>query len=160
MADREPLEFPDGRLGREGRWSARSPGPRDRRVARAPDQARTQVCVVAFRIPLRDSIETLYNNPRGSSGRLPQSAERVLEIPQNPAADASANSGWQALGTWGVPTTATFPAAVGVSPGHAANSSQTFTFTFSDTKGVQGSWRRQYPDRQFPGRPPGVLPGV
>ena len=47
------------------------------------------------------------------------------------------NSGWQALGTWGVPGAATFPSVTGVSPGHGTGSSQTFTFTFSDSKGAQ-----------------------
>jgi len=46
------------------------------------------------------------------------------------------NSGWGALGTWGVPGLTTFPAAVGVSPARTTGSSQTFIFTFSDTKGV------------------------
>ncbi|HYW48330.1 MAG TPA: hypothetical protein VE959_36030 [Bryobacteraceae bacterium] len=47
------------------------------------------------------------------------------------------NSGWQALGTWGVPGAVTFPAVGGVSPARGAGSSQVFTFTFSDTKGYQ-----------------------
>jgi len=45
------------------------------------------------------------------------------------------NSGWQALGVWAVPGATTFPSVTGVSPARGAGSSQTFTFTFSDTKG-------------------------
>jgi len=47
------------------------------------------------------------------------------------------NSGWQALGSWGVPGATTFPSVGGVNPARGAGSSQTFTFTFSDTKGYQ-----------------------
>ncbi|SPF53223.1 hypothetical protein SBA4_550007 [Candidatus Sulfopaludibacter sp. SbA4] len=47
------------------------------------------------------------------------------------------NSGWQALGTWDVPGAATFPSVSGVNPARGANSSQTFIFTFSDSKGYQ-----------------------
>ncbi|HYW48373.1 MAG TPA: FG-GAP repeat protein [Bryobacteraceae bacterium] len=47
------------------------------------------------------------------------------------------NSGWQALGTWGVPGATTFPAVGGVNPARGAGLSQTFTFTFTDTKGYQ-----------------------
>ncbi len=47
------------------------------------------------------------------------------------------NSGWQALGAWGVPGANTFPAVVGVNPARGSGSSQAFTFTFNDTKGFQ-----------------------
>jgi len=47
------------------------------------------------------------------------------------------NSGWQALGTLGVPGFATFPSATAVIPGRATGSNQTFNFSFTDTKGVQ-----------------------
>jgi len=47
------------------------------------------------------------------------------------------SSGWQALGTWGVPGATPFPSAGGVSPASGAGSSQTFTFTFTDPKGYQ-----------------------
>jgi len=47
------------------------------------------------------------------------------------------NSGWQALGTWGIPGATTFPSANAVNPSRGSGSSQTFTFTFSDTKGAQ-----------------------
>jgi hypothetical protein len=47
------------------------------------------------------------------------------------------NSGWQALGAWGVPVITTFPAVTGVTPSRGGGSSQTFTFTFNDTKGYQ-----------------------
>jgi uncharacterized repeat protein (TIGR02543 family) len=46
------------------------------------------------------------------------------------------NSGWQALGTWSVPTTApTGPAVGGVSPGRSTTMSGTYSFTFTDTNG-------------------------
>ncbi|SPF46807.1 putative 6-phosphogluconolactonase [Candidatus Sulfopaludibacter sp. SbA4] len=45
------------------------------------------------------------------------------------------NSGWQALGTWGVPVVMTFPTVGGVTPARGSGSAQTFTFTFSDSKG-------------------------
>lgn len=51
------------------------------------------------------------------------------------AQDASSNSGWQALGTWGVPGAATFPTATGVTPARTTGSGQAYTFTFGDTKG-------------------------
>jgi hypothetical protein len=47
------------------------------------------------------------------------------------------NSGWQALGVWNVPGVSTFPSAVSVGPAQGSGASQTFTFTFSDTKGAQ-----------------------
>jgi len=47
------------------------------------------------------------------------------------------NSGWQPMGTWGVPGAAAFPAVGGVSPAGGMGSNQIFTFTFSDTKGWQ-----------------------
>jgi probable HAF family extracellular repeat protein len=51
---------------------------------------------------------------------------------------AQNNSGWQALGTWGVPGVTTSPtAAVSVAPGRGSGMTQTFAFTFSDTKGWQ-----------------------
>jgi len=55
------------------------------------------------------------------------------------ARDASQNnSGWQAMGTWGVPGGSTGPtAATGVNPAQGSGSSQTFTFTFTDSKGWQ-----------------------
>jgi hypothetical protein len=46
------------------------------------------------------------------------------------------NSGWQALGTWNVPGAAAVgPAVGGVSPAKSTSSGQTYTFTFTDTKG-------------------------
>jgi len=49
-----------------------------------------------------------------------------------------ANSGWQALGTWGVPGAAiTGPGVGGVTPAHTSGSGQTYTFTFTDTNGWQ-----------------------
>ena len=46
------------------------------------------------------------------------------------------NSGWLALGTWGVPGLAPAgPAVGGVFPGRSATASQTYTFTFTDTNG-------------------------
>jgi len=53
------------------------------------------------------------------------------------AQDATSGSGWQALGTWGVPGFSTFPSATAATPGHSTGSSQTFTFTYTDTKGAQ-----------------------
>ena len=50
---------------------------------------------------------------------------------------AGNNSGWQALGTFGVPGASTFPAVGGVTPPRGNGRSQTFVFTFSDTKGFQ-----------------------
>jgi len=49
------------------------------------------------------------------------------------------NSGWQALGTWGVPgTAATGPAVGGVLPARSSGAgAQTFIFTFTDTNGWQ-----------------------
>ena len=50
---------------------------------------------------------------------------------------AQNNSGWQALGTWAVPGAAAgSPAVDSLDPARGAGSSQTFTFTFSDTKGA------------------------
>jgi hypothetical protein len=46
------------------------------------------------------------------------------------------NSGWQALGTWNVPSTAPAgPAIGGVSPGRSTSMGQIYTFTFTDTNG-------------------------
>jgi len=51
---------------------------------------------------------------------------------------AGGNSGWQALGTWSVPTTAVSgPGVGGVVPAHTTGSSATYTFTFTDTSGWQ-----------------------
>jgi len=50
---------------------------------------------------------------------------------------AGRNSGWQAMATWGVPVVATFPTVDGVSPGRGSGTSQTFIFTFDDSKGYQ-----------------------
>ena len=48
------------------------------------------------------------------------------------------NSGWQALGTWHVPSPAAAgPAAGGVSPPRSNSPNQTLTFTFTDTNGFQ-----------------------
>ncbi|HEY2014180.1 MAG TPA: hypothetical protein VGH38_11810, partial [Bryobacteraceae bacterium] len=47
------------------------------------------------------------------------------------------NSGWQALGTWGVPGFNTAPTAVSANPSRGSGTSQVFAFAFSDTKGVQ-----------------------
>jgi len=47
------------------------------------------------------------------------------------------NSGWQALGVWAVPGFNTFPTAVSSSPARSTGTVQTFTFTFSDSKGAQ-----------------------
>jgi hypothetical protein len=48
------------------------------------------------------------------------------------------NSGWQALGTWGVPVLpTTVTEALGVTPGSGSGESQTYTFTFSDSNGWQ-----------------------
>jgi len=53
------------------------------------------------------------------------------------AADASGNSGWQALGTWQVPGATTFPSPAGVTPARGAGPAYLFRFTFTDTKGYQ-----------------------
>lgn len=48
------------------------------------------------------------------------------------------NSGWQTMGTWGVPGgSITGPAVSGVSPAQSSSSTQTFTFTITDTNGWQ-----------------------
>jgi hypothetical protein len=49
------------------------------------------------------------------------------------------NSGWQALGTWGVPgTTLPGPSVVGVTPARSGGTGiQNLTFTFADTNGWQ-----------------------
>ncbi len=50
---------------------------------------------------------------------------------------AQNNSGWQALGTWGVPGAAAgSPSVGGATPSRITGSSQTLVFTFTDTKGV------------------------
>jgi hypothetical protein len=52
--------------------------------------------------------------------------------------ETSSNSGWQALGTWGVPgTMALGPAVGGVVPARSSTLSQNYSFTFTDTAGVQ-----------------------
>jgi len=52
--------------------------------------------------------------------------------------NAGNNSGWQALGTWGVPgPPPAGPAAGGVSPARSSAATQTYTFTFTDTNGFQ-----------------------
>jgi hypothetical protein len=49
---------------------------------------------------------------------------------------SSSTTGWQALGTWGVPGfTPLGPAVVGVSPAQSTARSQSYTFTFTDTSG-------------------------
>jgi len=54
------------------------------------------------------------------------------------ARDASSNSGWQALGTWGIPGgTAAGPAVGGVTPARSSGSSQIYTFNFTDSNGWQ-----------------------
>jgi len=54
------------------------------------------------------------------------------------AQDASGNSGWQVLGTWNVPgAQAAGPSVSGMSPARSNTSSQTYTFTFTDTIGWQ-----------------------
>jgi len=54
------------------------------------------------------------------------------------AQDASSISGWQVMGTWNVPGPAiTGPGVGGVSPALSSGSSQTYTFTFTDTNGWQ-----------------------
>jgi sugar lactone lactonase YvrE len=46
------------------------------------------------------------------------------------------NSGWQAMGTWNVPGTASSgPGVSGVSPARSSGSGQTYAFTFTDTNG-------------------------
>jgi len=51
---------------------------------------------------------------------------------------SSNNTGWQALGTWGVPGPQTAgPAVGGVSPARSDLAVQTYTFTFTDTNGWQ-----------------------
>ena len=51
---------------------------------------------------------------------------------------SSSTTGWQALGTWGVPGfTPVGPAVGGVSPAQSNARSQSFTFTFTDTSGGQ-----------------------
>ncbi|SPF47861.1 hypothetical protein SBA4_380021 [Candidatus Sulfopaludibacter sp. SbA4] len=67
------------------------------------------------------------------------------------------NSGWQAMGMWQVPGFHTLPAVSGMTPARATGSSQTLTFTYTDTKGVQ-DLRSERADQQLSGRPPG-LPG-
>ena len=53
------------------------------------------------------------------------------------AADvAGANSGWQQLGIWTVPSNAGVPAAVSVTPSSGSIASQTFALQYSDTAGV------------------------
>jgi hypothetical protein len=47
------------------------------------------------------------------------------------------NSGWQALGAWGVPGAVTNPSVVGVNPSHGVGSAANFTFSFGDTNGYQ-----------------------
>jgi len=54
------------------------------------------------------------------------------------AQDASSTSGWQALGTWGVPGgAAVVPAVSAVAPAHSSGAGQTYTFTFTDNNGWQ-----------------------
>ncbi|HYW46612.1 MAG TPA: hypothetical protein VE959_27345 [Bryobacteraceae bacterium] len=54
------------------------------------------------------------------------------------AQDIAANSGWQALGTWGVPGSQTpGPAVSGMNPARGTSAAQTYTFTFTDTNGWQ-----------------------
>jgi hypothetical protein len=54
------------------------------------------------------------------------------------ARTAAANSGWQALGTWNVPGPAiSGPTVVDMSPPSSAGLSQTYTFTFADSRGWQ-----------------------
>jgi len=53
------------------------------------------------------------------------------------AADVSgANSGWQQLGTWTVPTAAGVPTAVSITPSSGSVASQMFALQFSDTAGA------------------------
>jgi hypothetical protein len=54
------------------------------------------------------------------------------------AAEGAANTGWHALGVWGVPPAATTQTTAGaITPARGAGSSQSFTFPFNDTKGYQ-----------------------
>ena len=54
------------------------------------------------------------------------------------ARDGSSNSGWQVLGTWGVPgPTVPGPGVAGVSPAQSSGLSHNYTFTFTDTHGWQ-----------------------
>jgi len=48
------------------------------------------------------------------------------------------NSGWQPLGTWGVPGAAIAgPSVGGVTPARNTTAEQTYVFTFNDTNGWQ-----------------------
>jgi len=54
------------------------------------------------------------------------------------ARSSTQNTGWQALGTWTVPGgAATSPGVGGVNPARGSGLSQTFAFTFTDSKGYQ-----------------------
>jgi hypothetical protein len=52
------------------------------------------------------------------------------------ARSSTQNSGWEALGTWNVPGSTPVGPGVGfVTPGRSVSMDQTYTFTFTDTKG-------------------------
>ena len=54
------------------------------------------------------------------------------------ARQGTANSGWQAMGTWNVPgPVTTGPSVTGMSPASSTGPTQTYTFMFSDTNGWQ-----------------------
>jgi hypothetical protein len=54
------------------------------------------------------------------------------------AGDASANSGWQAVGAWNIPGNAPAgPWVTGVTPGRSTALAPTYSFTFTDTLGFQ-----------------------
>jgi len=54
------------------------------------------------------------------------------------AQDSGGNSGWQALGTWSVPTPAPVgPAVGGMDPARSGSVSQAYAFAFTDTNGWQ-----------------------
>jgi hypothetical protein len=53
------------------------------------------------------------------------------------AQDAAGSSGWQPLGTWNVTGVMAGPAPGGVTPARSNAATQTFTFTFTDSNGVQ-----------------------
>ena len=52
------------------------------------------------------------------------------------AAGSATNTGWQTMGTWTVPATATAPSAVSVTPSSGNGLSQTFSFRVSDANGA------------------------
>src|SRR6266567_6238663 len=76
-------------------------------------------------------VETIHGL-RARLGVGARSVEHEIDLPDNTIEIRYCR--WKALGTWGVPVINTFPAVGGASPTIGSETTQTFTFTFVDSR--------------------------